>query len=238
MSKPQIITLVRIKSWYIPGDAEAYQALKAASVPLLIFHKDFLPTLQLATRRHNIKAKERVWSDLYGDKLDAIGAKWNASRDRSCRITDNKLVFFAKATAKNRAAVATLEAGLAKFFARWSFRYYPTFSETPDKYKLVVEFRFDPELVPIVPVVTPEVKREYDLVLGFTRIRLTFYDKPTQDLLAKGLVAPLAVLEVATQTGDTWFPVHTSTFKSAQIKDVSTFMGGYAELFNRMRLNE
>jgi hypothetical protein len=233
-----VINLVRVKSWFIPGDAASYQALKEAAGPLLIFHKDFLPTLQLATRRHGIRAKETLWTDLFHKRMDLIGAAWKAKPGRNCRITDDKLVFQAKSSKRNRMAVAQLEASLAKFFARWSFRYRPVFSETADRLKLVIEFKFDPELQPIVPVVPVDVKRTYEMVLGFTKLSLTFYDKPSEDVKVRGMIAPLVLLEVFTQTGNTWHAVHTSTFKPAQIGDIRGFSPGFAELLNRMNANE
>jgi len=233
-----VIELVRIKSWYIPANAEAYLSLKAASVPLLIFHKDFLPTLQLAARKHGLRAQETTWTELFASHMDKVGAQWKSQVDRSCKITDTKLIFTAKATARNRKAVAALEASLCKFFARWAFRYRPTFSETFDRYKLVVEFKFDPELPPVVPVMPAEVKREHELVLGFTKLKLTFFDKPTDELRARGMIAPLVMTEIFTQAGTEWVPVFTSTCKPSQIGDVRGFMAGYAELFNRMQIND
>lgn len=233
-----VIELVKIKSWYIPADAASYQALKEAQVPLLIFHKDFLPTLQLATRRYNIRAKELLWGDLFSQRMDQIGAQWNSKKTRTCRITDSKLVFTSVAHASNRKSFNSLEVCLSKFFARWSFKYYPVFSEGIDKYKLVVEFKFDPTLLPVIPVVSVDTKREFEMVLGFTKLKLTFYDKPCATLVkSKGMVAPLIVLEVFTQTGDTWYPVHTSTVKPSQVGDVAGFMPGFLELFNRGRAN-
>jgi hypothetical protein len=233
-----VIDLVRVKSWYMPGNAESYQALKAAAGPLLIFHKDFLPTLQLATRRSGIRAREKLWTDLFNERMDKIGSQWKSAKDRNCKITNQKLVFLCKATSKNRKAVAALESALAKFFARWSFRYRPVFSETADRFKLVIDFRFDPELQPLMPVVPVDVKRSYELVMGFSKISLTFYDKPSEDVKVRGMIAPLVLLEVFTQTGSTWYPVHTSTFKPSQIGNVATFAPGFAELINRMHANE
>lgn len=233
-----IIDLVRIKSWYIPADAMAYQALKAASVPLLIFHKEFLPTLQLATKRHGIRARQRTWDEVFGERMDKVGGAWLAKKGRTCKITEAKLTFLASANESNRKAIAALEASLAKFFARWSFRYYPVFSEAVDRYKLVVEFRFDPELGPIVPVIPVDVKKEYELQLGFTKLKLTFYDKPSEDVKVRGMIAPLVLMEVFTQTGNTWHATHTSTCKPQQIGDVGKFIPGVAELFNRMQMNE
>ena len=238
MKTHTVINLVRIKSWFIPADAEAYQVLKAAAGPLLIFHKDFLPTLKLATVRHNIKAREILWSDLFDRRLDKIGGQWTASKDRTCKLTQQKLIFVAKATNKNRKAIAALESALARFFARWSFRYRPVFSETPDKLKLVVDFRFDPELQPLMPVVPQETKRHYEMVLGFSKVSLTFYDKPSEDIKVRGMIAPLVLFEVFTQTGSTWHPIHTATFKPAQITDVLSFAPGFAELVSRARTNE
>lgn len=233
-----VIDLVRIKSWYIPGSAQAYAAMKAASVPLLIFPKDFLPTLHLATRRLGAVTTESSWSDLFGSTMDKIGAQWKSKPGRTCRITDTKLVFVCDTSDANRKAVAALEAGLRKFFARWAFRYNPEFSENATKFKLVVNFKFDPELTPVVPVVEPELQREYELQLGFTKVKLTFFDKRPNEPRFSHLIAPLVLLEIFTQAGSEWVSVFSSTCKPAQIGDVSKFAAGYAELFSRMQQNE
>lgn len=233
-----VIELVKVKSWYIPADAMSYQALKSAGLPMLIFHKDFLPTLQLATRRHNIRAREILWSDMLNTRLDLVGEQWKSKEGRSCKLTETKLIFLAKANETNRKAIALLEASLAKFFARWAFRYYPVFSETHDRYKLVVDFKFNPELSPIIPVIPVDVKLESELILGFTKIKVTFFDKPTEELRVRGMIAPLIMLEVFAQAGNSWQPMYTSTCKPAQIGNVATFIPGFAELFKRMKINE
>ena len=238
MKTHTVINLVKIKSWFIPADAEAYQALKDAAGPMLIFHKDFLPTLKLATSRRNIRAKEVPWADIFARRMDAIGEQWRSSKDRTCKITDTRLVFIAKASKRNRAAMAALEPALAKFFARWSFRYRPVFSETPDKLKLVIDFKFDPERQPFMKVAPVDVKRVYEMELGFSKISLTFYDKPSDDPKVAGMIAPLILLEVFTKTGLEWYSVHTATFKPAQITDVIAFAPGFAELVTTARTNE
>ena len=234
----KIIDLVKIKSWYIPRDAESYQTLNSLGVPLLLIPKDFLPTLQLVTRRHNVRAKETLWMDIFHKRLDETGALWKSRMDRSCKLGDTKLIFLAKVSSLNREAITKLETSLAKFFARWSFRYYPTFSETLDRYKLVVEFRFDAELQPIMPSVVPEPKTEYEWVIGFTKVRLTFYDKNTEDTRKNGIIAPLTVLQVYAQTGSTWEPVYRSTFKPNQIGDMGQFLSAMGILYGRMKTRE
>lgn len=231
-----IINLVKIKSWYLPQDAESYQLMKEASVPLLIFHKDFLPTLQLATKRHKLHARETLWADLYETYLDKIGAQWKSRNDRSCKLGDTRLVFLAKATSANRKSIAHLEASLSKFFARWAFSYWPLFSETRDQLKLVVETKFDPGRLPITPIVVPDQKREYDLVIGFTKIRLTFYDKASDALRIRGMVAPLVLVEVFTQTGSDWTLVHQSATPPSKIGDITSFIPCVGELFTRMKV--
>lgn len=239
---PQVIELVRIKQWYIPRDAVSYQTLKSVGVPLLIIHKDFLPTLQLSTRRNNIRAKEVDWKSILETRLDQVGAQWLSQADRKSKITDDKMVFMAKATTKNRKSIASLDASLAKFFARWSFRYHPVFSETLDRCKLVADFKFDPELQPVVPSIVPEPKTEHELVLGFTKIKITFYDKPHKDLTTNlrlaSMLAPLVVLEVFTQAGSKWLPVHSSTFKDPQIGNLDQFLNAMAILHGRQQLRE
>lgn len=233
----QVVYLVKIKSWYLPKDAQSYDLLKKASVPLLIFHKDFLPTLQLATRRASLRAKEVLWSDVYNERMTKVGVQWKSKPGRTCKLGDSKLVFLAKSTASNRTALAALEGSLQKFFARWAFKYYPVFSETASQLKLVVDIKFDPGRLPVTPIELPEQKRIYELVLGFSKVRLSFYDKDVETLRKRGLIAPLVLLEMFTQAGTEWQLVHQSTTKPSQIGDITGFIPGVAELFSRMKVN-
>ncbi len=232
-TQPKVIELVKIKSWYIPRNAESYQLLRSLGVPLVLIHKDFLSTLGLVTGRHNVRATETLWSKLFEDSMNKIGGQWKSHADRSCRLSQDKLVFLSKATERNRQAIAKLDLALQSFFARWGFRYRPTFSETLDRYKLVVDFRFDPELSPCIPSQVKEPKSEYELILGFTKIKLTFYDKPTEETKARALLAPLVIVETYTQTGTEWTVTHTGTFKDSQIGDPTQFMSALALLHCR-----
>jgi hypothetical protein len=233
-----VIDLVRIKSWYIPGSAQAYAALKASSMPLLIFSRDFLPTLHLAIRRSGAVTKEVPWDQIFGPAMDKIGLQWKSKQGRTCRITDNKMVFLCAPSEANRKAISSLDVCLRKFFARWAFRYHAEFSENATKFKLVVNFKFDPDTMPVMPVFEPEAEREYELVLGFTKMKLTFFDKRPNGPRFANIIAPLVLFEVFTQAGSEWVPTFSSTCSPSQIGDVSQFAGGYAELFNRMKSNE
>ena len=227
----RVLNLVKVKSWYIPGDAEAYQMLKAASLTMLIFHKDFLPTLDLVFKQKQIATTP--WSAVYQERVDAIAHKWKAKKGRDCRVRESKLTFTCTAGEANRKAINNLDTSLSKFFARWSFSYISTFSEDNGKYKLVVEFSFNPNKGPVVPVVMEDLKSEYELVLGFTKLKITIYDKQTNAMKAKGQLAPLGVLETFTQTGSDWLLTGSSTFIPHQGIDVANFLTCLCTLHTR-----
>ena len=235
IQEPRIVELVRFKQWYMARDAVCYQTLRELGVSCLLIHKDFLSLLQLATKRANVRAREVQWSSIFDAAMTDVGLKWNSRPGRTCSLGSDKLIFLAKTTEANRVAISKLEVALGKFFARWSFRYRPVFSATADKLKLVVDFRFDAELQPLVPSVVAEPKSEFALDLGFTRFKLTFYDKPTEETRRKALLAPLIVAEVFVQAGSEWQVVHTGTFTRFQIGDLSPFFTAMAILHGKQQ---
>lgn len=219
--KTQVIELVKIKSWYIPATPDAYQLLKSIKVPLLKVHKDFIPTLRLATDPRGIRARSIDFSTILHERLDKIGVQWKSKPGRTCKLTDNRLVFSAPCSDRNRRAVANLESAFARFCQRWGFRCVPLYSERDNKLRLVVDYSFDPGRNPVIDSAQVPAEQAFELVLGFTRIKLTFMDRPTSQGQAR---PPLIHTEVSIQQGSDWKVVHTGTSTNNQIGDLSQFL--------------
>jgi hypothetical protein len=230
----QILELVQIKSWYIPANAETYRALRDIKVPLLKVHRDFLPTLQLATQRAKLRVRARKFSDILDAYLDKIGANWMSKKGRKCRLNPTRLVFTAPLTLKNKEAVARLDVALATFFERWGHRYVPIYSTEGDRLKLVVDYGFDPQRNPVIRTVEVDKSQAFEFQFGFTKIKFTFHDAKAQQTATRTRALPRMIqLEVFTQAGSDWVLAHTSTCVDGQIGDPSQFMAAMGVLFER-----
>lgn len=223
---PTIISLVKIKSWYIPADPESYSILKGVGVPLLKIHVDFLPTLQLVTKKNNIRAQAKSFQDVFNEVMDKVGTQW-IKGGRKCIITDKRLTFTADLSSRNKKAIAYLENYLSDFFARWGFSASPEYSESQTKAKLVFDFKFNPNINPIIPTVEEIPQPEMELILGFTKIKLSFLDN-------KNTRSPSMMLQIFIQCGGDWQPLHSGTFTNSQIGDLTPILNGLGILHSRI----
>lgn len=242
-TQPQVIHFVKIRSWYIPADAESYRILVDLKVPLVKLHQDLIPTLQLATKPKGIRAKATPFKDIQIEFLDRIGETWLKQPGRKCSLGEKESRFSAPANRKNRKAIDSLDRIYQGFCARWGFSYHPIFSETPKDLKLVLRYKFDPERNPIVPSVVPVEKPVFEIELGFTRIRITLgvqrLSTPTRGRggnrndLPTPIGAPTHILEVATKAGTGWVPVHTGSFTAHTVGGLNSFLGCLGNLHSQ-----
>ena len=145
------------------------------------------------------------------ERLDSLSLMWLKKEGRKCKSTDTRLSFTAPVTKQNKEAVAKLDNLLLTFFARWGFHYSPTYSEKNKFLKFVVDYSFA-KLTPVIPIVDDAViPTELDLILGFTKITLTFRQK---DIL----------LHIGVQAGTTWSRIHSATFLPSQVPDLKPFV--------------
>lgn len=238
-----VINFVKIKSWYVPADAESYQLLRSIKVPLLKVHQDFIPTLKLATEAKGIRAKSVPFSEVLSGFLDRIGSVWLSKPGRKCKLSEHRSQFTCPSTPKNRKSIAKLDSLFQEFTSRWGHSYAPVFSETPKELKLVLDYKFDPQRQPLVPSVTPEVEQSAELILGFTKIKITFdvrrVTAPTRSRgdvrgqAASAVGAPTHILEVFTKAGTDWVQVHTASFTHYSMGDLLPFLSCLGDLHNQ-----
>ena len=244
-TQPQVIKFVRVKQWYIPEDAESYQLLRSAGVPLVKIHADFLPTLQLATKPRGIRAKSRPFSEVYAEKMDALGAQWLSKPERKCKIGDNRAVFSAPLTERNKKKINELDDFFTRFTSRWGFSYKPVYSESDKSVKLVVDLKFDPNKNPVVPSVSPPETQTHELELGFTKLRVTFNNKrtapqfgnrATTDRGVMALGSPYSLLEVFVKAGTDWQLVHTGTFIADTVGSMDSWLQAMAVIHTEKKV--
>jgi len=232
--EPQIIELVKIRQWYVPADSSSYEILRGLKIPRLKIHRDMLPIIKMATGPRGIRARAKDFTEILNARLDKMGTQWQSRKGRKCRMTDKRLVFVAPSTEHNKKATAALEASFAKFCLRWGFKYVPNYSEKDGRLKLVVDYEFDPERNPVISDADKTEVSEFEVVLGFTKIRLTFN---SQLKAARGM-PPVTHLEVFEQAGTMWKPVHTGTFADQQIGALEPLMTALSSLYDRRKVHD
>jgi len=248
-TEPTIISLARIKQWFVPADAETYLTLKRIGVPLTQFHQDFLPTLQLLTRKHNIRGREVSFkTEILEPFLDKVGATWNKKLHCEATIQAKTMKFEVLKTegfAVAKASIPKLQDVLTKFFTRWGYRSTFEYSEARGKCKLNVEYWFDPERQPIViledePAERPKVRFR----LGNLRLTFVFdgYDSktkmvslPTQEDARPGLAYHIGYVHtlIEIRQGGSFTPLHSSKCKLADMSSVLPLISALMDIPNR-----
>lgn len=228
--------LVKNRQHYIVRDSAAYAILRSIGVPMLRIHQDFLPIVQefLGNREIEVETTEfktavfepwlekttGTWGRKYGTvKVEGDSRAGTISFLASCKrdvdpTTDEKLQ-------QTKVAVDKLTEIITQFFQRWGYRVEIVYSEKigGTKIKLHVEYRFDVERMPIVPLETPvQELKEYIIKFGFARVVLQF-DEPKA---GKDIAYVHVRFEVS--QGGTWAPVHTSRCTPTQISTVLPMM--------------
>ena len=245
-----VIKFARLKGWLIPQDAESYQLLKKVGMPLCKMHEDLVPALQMAVRGKGIRAKVSPFSEVLDTYLDKVGAQWNSKDARKCKIdeTQRRLTFTGPLTSKNEKAVDKLDSSLKAFFARWGFSYNAVYSTdtVSNKLKLVADYKFDVNRNPIIPDTEVVDDQPVELVLGFTKIRISFNKRrevsgTAGDGFTKAVSkvgAPYHLLEVLNQAGTEWQVIHTGTFIDETIGDLNKWLVCMAGLANTQKVKD
>lgn len=243
------IGLTKIKQWYLPVDAEAYNMLKQAGVPLTRIHERIMPALRLLTNKHKIKARlVDFMAEIYNPFMDRIGATWNKHENRICSLRARELRFETvkqSAYTKAKAALPHLEECLRRFFDRWGYKAIFTYSESRGKIRFVVNFHLDANKEPIIPLVEPPAEAPViRFKLGFTRISIRL-GKPNQAIYHRTRAgndedsvrymvtkAPEVEIRIEVSQGGKWAPIHTSTCLYSQISSVAPVLLGMAQIVN------
>jgi len=226
----KILRLVKIKQWYIPYDGDSYKLLRSAGVPLVRFHENFLPTLQLLCKKHKFRGqlinfREKVLEPF----LDKVGITFN--RKPHCRATINtKSLRFETLKpevfqAMKENTIPKLEDVLLAFFRRWGYKSTFKYSEHRGKILLVVDYWYDSEKLPIIPLAEsleelPPVRIKF----GMTRITLKMGEKYLE-----------TIIEVS--QGGIFKTLHTTRCLYSQMSSVKPMIHALMEVPNRDQYN-
>jgi hypothetical protein len=223
--EPTIIRLTRLKQWYIPADTETYLTLRSVGIPLLRIHRDFLPTVGLLTKKHNIKAKEVNFKDKILDPfLDKVGSSWLRKDNRRCEITATTMRFDAvrpESFEEAKETIPKLQKILEDFFARWGYGCRFDLSQVKTRIRLNVEYWLDPEKLPVIPIEEDVAAIEpIRLKFGFTRISISFGARFVDTLI-----------EVS--QGGVFKPLHSSRCLYSQISSVKPLIVALCDVLNK-----
>lgn len=227
--KVQTISLTKIKQWYLPVDAASYNILKAAGVPLIRFHENFIPTLSLITKPRGIKGKLVDFNDaILHPYLDKLGELWQRKEHRKASITGSVLKFettHASIQAASKEALQKVEISLRRFFTRWGYAAVFEYSESRGKCKLHVDYKYDSNRMPVIPLVEdPTSLPTIRLKLGFIRVSITLGEKEVET-------------NIAIAAGAGWNSLHTSRCLYDQVSDVRPMVSALMQIVNKDQHN-
>lgn len=223
--KSTSVRFTKIRSYYFPVTADDYKLMRAHGIPLIRIHENMMPTLGLVFKRHKIKPELQSFRDTILEPfLDRLGAGWQAKEHRRATINRSWMKFettHSSIQPQGRDALYKVEATLRRFFTRWGFSASFEVSENRGKLKLHVQYRFDPERNPVIPLaedhtVVPSVK----LDLGFVRLTLLMFERDVE-------------INVSLAAGTDWKSIHTSRCKYEQVSDVRHFISALADVANK-----
>lgn len=222
--KSSVIKFTKIKQFYLPIDADAYKALKALQLPLIRIHENLMPTIGIVFKKHKVSPQLVNFKDQIMDPyLDEIGRRWQAKEHRVATLGKSVLKFeTTHASIHNaaREAIHKLEASLRRFFTRWGFTAAFEISESRGKLKLHVNYRYDPDREPIIPLVEDSTSMpKVMLNLGFIRLTLTLMKKEVE-------------VSVAEAAGAGWNSILTRRCLYTQFSDVRPMLAALAQIVN------
>jgi len=223
--KTQTVKLTKIKQFYFPVDADDYKLLREHGLPVIRIHENLLPTFGLIFKKYNIKPQNVSFTDaILNPYLDKIGETWQSRPHRKASITKSVMKFETlhhSVQLKSRESLLKLETSLRRFFQRWGFNSSFELSESRGKLKMHVNYRFDPERSPVIPLVEdptslPSVKVD----LGFIRLTLTLMKRELE-------------INISIAAGPVWNSIHTSRCLYSQVSDVRPMLATLTDIVSR-----
>jgi hypothetical protein len=224
------LKLVKIKQWYLPFDVESYILLKKAGIPLLKFHEDFLPIVQLLCQKNKIKGKLVNWKhSILTPFVIKIGSEFNKNEYCSASI-NNKIMKFEVNKSSAAQYIKTkvfprLEEDLINFFNRWGYSQSITYSEHRGKVRLSVNYWLDNNKLPVLPLKEPIYKiTPVYLRLGSMRLAFRFGEKWIETVLEIG-------------QGGKFNPYYSSRCLYSQVSSVLPLINALMEVPNKDMYN-
>ncbi len=227
--KSQVVKLTKIKSYYLPVDAEDYKLLREHGVAAIKIHENLMPTVGIVLKKYDIKPQLVNFVDaILNPYLDRLGETWQSKEHRVATIQKATMKFEttkASIQPQAREALHKLETSLRRFFTRWGFHSVIELSEMRGKLKLHVQYKFDPERPPVIPLVEdPTSMPSIKLELGFLRLTLTPMKREIE-------------INIAAAAGTEWNTIYTSRCLYSQVSDVRPMMSALVNIVNHDQHN-
>jgi ribosome-associated toxin RatA of RatAB toxin-antitoxin module len=189
---------------------------------LIRIPENLFPTLGLLFKKHKIKPQLVSFADtIRNPYFDKLGSTWQAKEHRKATISNSVMKFettHASIQPQAREAMHKLEASLRRFFTRWGFAHSFEVSESRGKLKLHVDYRFDPERAPVIPLVEdPTSMPQIRLDLGFMRITLVMLKTEIE-------------YNVALAAGTDYNSIHTGRCLYSQVSDVRPWISALVNI--------
>lgn len=218
-----VILFTQIKQWYFPANPETYEVLRSAGFPMIRFHKNLLPTVHLICKPRGIKARLIPFKEEILDPfLDKVGSKWKSKEYRTVSITATTMTFSSsKELEVSKKAIVNLEAALRRFFTRWGFTFSIDYSELRGKSKLHVNYKFDSNKLPVIPLVEDlETIPTIRFKMGHIRFNLQLGTKYLDFYLEE-------------KGGNSWTKIKTSRCLYSQIGDIRPMLTALTDFVNK-----
>lgn len=222
--KSSTVKLTKIRQFYFPVDADDYKLLRERGLPAIRIHENLLPTFGLIFKKYHIKPQNVSFNDaIMNPYLDKIGETWQSKPHRKASITKSVMKFetlHASIQLQARESLHKLESSLRKFFQRWGFSASFELSESRGKLKLHVNYRFDPERNPVIPLVEdPTSLPSIAINLGYVRLTMTLMKREIE-------------INISVAAGPGWNSIHTSRCLYSQVSDVRPMLAGLVNIVN------
>ena len=219
------VTLTKIRQWYLPVDAQSYNNLKAAGIPLVRIHENFIPTLKLLSKSAKLVFNAVDFNGtILHPYLDELGTRWQKKDHRTVTINASVLKFeTTHASAREQALepLEKIEASLRRFFTRWGYGATFERSENRGKHLLHVKYKHDSSKPPVIPFVEDATSLpKISLELGFLRIQISMGEKEIET-------------NISVATGPGWTSIQTSRCLYSQVSDVRPMLTALMSVVNK-----
>ena len=144
----QLVTLVKIKNYYVPTD-ESYRILRRRNIASVRFTEEFVHSLKMLK---GLKFHVVPFAEIIQPAFEKLARNWTSNSLRRIKIVKGEIRLDSRDVKRVAITFPEVERGLKKFFTRWGIDCSFEFSETATRAKLVVQFRFNKDTLPMIKV--------------------------------------------------------------------------------------
>lgn len=219
----KMITLTKIKQFYMPVDAKSYKRMRAAGIPLLRFHESMLETVALLGKLKKLKATLTPFKDgILNPFLDRLSDDWKSLHEDTRVKIDSKSIRLetthADASEKVEPVIEDLRQCVQRFFERWGYSFSFEASTKRGKHLIHIEYWFSESKLPVIHLEDdPVTQLNFDFVCGWMKFSFNTDDKYLN-------------VTVHTSHGGQWQVQSTTRCLFSQVSNVMPMIAGLLSL--------